>query len=181
MQLLYSFIFKLFGWKIQGDFPDAKKYIVIVAPHTCTEDFFIGIAVRSIKGIHAKFLGKKELFKPPFGFIIRWFGGYPVDRSKHSNLVDAVVDLFEKQDQFVIGIAPEGTRKYVKEWKSGFYYMALKAKVPIVMAAFHFPEKTVYLEKPFYPSGNIDADKKILEAFFKNKQGKFPKQWPENF
>lgn len=178
-RLLYLFFFRLAGWKIEGLMPSEKKYIIIVAPHTSNWDFMIGLCARSILRFDAKFLGKKELFRFPFGALFRWLGGVPVDRSKNVNLVDAVVNLFNERENFIVAIAPEGTRKYVPQWKTGFYYMALKAKVPIVMTAFDYPKKTVIINKPFYPSGNLSDDMKTIFDFFRDKQGKFPKELPE--
>ena len=116
------------GWKLIGDVPHhEKKYIIIVAPHTTNLDFIIGILVRGILGFNSKYLGKKSLFKAPFGWFFRMMGGYPVDRSRSTNLVDQVVEIFNNHEEFVIGLAPEGTRENVGEWKTGFYFIAQKA------------------------------------------------------
>lgn len=173
MRFLYSFFFKNAGWKINGDVPrDLKKYIIVVAPHTSNWDFLLGLAVRSILKFPSNYLGKKELFRPPFGWLFKKLGGYPVDRSGSHNLVDQVVDIYNKEDQFVIAIAPEGTRKKVTKWKTGFYHIAMKAKIPIVMAAFDYPSKTVFFNSPFYPSGIISEDVQVMEKFYKDKMGK---------
>ena len=177
-RLLYNFFFKLFGWKIDGVMPAEKKYIIIVAPHTSNWDFMIGLCVRSILRFDAKFLGKKELFRFPFGALFRWLGGLPVDRSRNVNMVDAVAELFRQHDELIIAMAPEGTRKYVEKWKTGFYYMALKANVPILMASFDYPSKTVFASELFYPKGNLEADMKTIFEFYRDKHGKFPKALP---
>ena len=177
-RLIYNFFFKLFGWKIDGEMPQEKKYIIIVAPHTSNWDFMIGLCVRSIMRFDAKFLGKKELFRFPFGALFRWLGGLPVDRSRNANMVDAVAELFNQHEELIIAMAPEGTRKYVEKWKTGFYFIALKAKIPILMASFDYPSKTVFASRPFYPTGDLNADMKIIFDFYRNKQGRFPKALP---
>ena len=173
MRLLYKFFFStIAGWKIEGDVPrNLNKYIIAVAPHTSNWDFLIGLAVRSIKGFKSNFLGKKELFRAPYGWIFRKLGGYPVDRSKQTNMVDQVADIIRKEDHFVVAIAPEGTRKNVTRWKTGFYHMAYKGGIPIVFASFDYPSKKVMFSSPFYPSGDFAKDAHFMEDFFKGKRG----------
>jgi 1-acyl-sn-glycerol-3-phosphate acyltransferase len=181
MRFLYKLIFlKALKWRIVGQVPEEKKYIIVVAPHTSNYDFMIGLAVRSIMGFKASFLGKKELFRWPFGWLFRKLGGYPVDRSKHTNLVDAVAAIFNEHEKFAIAIAPEGTRKYVKDWKSGFYYMALKAKVPLLLAAIDYKTKTVYFSQPYFPTGNKTIDSKNILSFYAGHEGKYPKKLPDS-
>ncbi|MBK6837618.1 MAG: lysophospholipid acyltransferase family protein [Bacteroidetes bacterium] len=173
MKFLYKFFFTRLGWKISGDVPrDLKKYIIVVAPHTSNWDFLVGLAVRSIMKFPSNYLGKKELFNPPFGWLFRKLGGYPVDRKGSHNLVDQVVEIFKREEQFIIAIAPEGTRKNVTKWKTGFYHIAVKAGIPIVMAAMDYSLKTVFFSPPFYPSGNMPEDVLFMETFFKDKKGR---------
>lgn len=171
-----SFIyFKLWGWKIEGGIPEnLKKYILVVGPHTSNWDFPLGLLVRSIIRVDAKYMGKASLFKPPFGWIFRALGGYPVDRSKNNNYVEAVVDIFDSKEEFAITITPEGTRKRVNELKSGFYYIALGAKVPLIMVIFDYPAKTIRFSEPFYPSGNKEEDFEVIISHFRGVQGKNP-------
>ena len=171
-RILYNFFFSLFGWKIEGKLPDEKKYIIIVAPHTSNWDFMIGLCARSILRFDAKFLGKKELFKFPFGALFRWLGGVPVDRSKHVNMVDAVAELFNQREQFIVAIAPEGTRKYVPQWKTGFYYVALKANVPIGLGFMDYEKRECGIYKVIYPTGDFNKDMKVIMDFYKNIKGK---------
>ena len=175
---LSKFIYyKLIGWTIKGSFPrEIKKYIIIVAPHTSGLDFFVGILVRAIipEIGNAKYLGKKELFKPPFGWIFKATGGYPVDRSKHSNLVDAIVDIFNSKEEFVIALAPEGTRKQVDKLKTGFYYIAQKANIPIVMVGFDYKKKEVIISDPIVTSENFESDMETIMTFFRGITGKIP-------
>ena len=180
MKMIYQLIFqKILKWKIDGKMPNNKKYIIVVAPHTSNYDFLIGLAVRSILGFKASYLGKKELFRFPFGWLFRKLGGYPVDRSKHTNLVDAVAAIFNEHEEFAIAIAPEGTRKYVKDWKSGFYYMAIKANVPLVLASFDYKQKTVFISEPYFPTTNKEVDSANILRFFEGHEGKVPKKLPE--
>ena len=167
MKYIFKFIFWLLGWKVIGGVPeDLKKCIIIAAPHTSNWDFIIGVMVRSIVGFKSKFLGKKSLFKAPYGWIFRSLGGYPVDRSQRSNLVDQVVEIFNKHEEFCIAIAPEGTRKNVNDWKTGFYYIADGAGIPIVRSRIDIPNKLVEFYEPFWTTGDIQIDlPKLREVY----------------
>ena len=164
------------GWSIDGDWSNLpNKYIIIVAPHTANIDFFLGLMVRSITGIHStKFLGKSQLFKFPYGFIFRAMGGYPVVRTKDNNLVDAVVEIFNSHDKFSIALAPEGTRSKVDRLKTGFYHIARKANIPIYPVAFDFGTKVVVIKAPLIPSDNIENDFRQLIDFYAEIDGKYP-------
>ena len=164
------------GWSIDGDWSNLpNKYIIIVAPHTANIDFFLGLMVRSITGIHStKFLGKSQLFKFPYGFIFRAMGGYPVVRTKDNNLVDAVAEIFNSHDKFSIALAPEGTRSKVDRLKTGFYHIARKANIPIYPVAFDFGTKVVVIKAPLIPSDNIENDFRHLIDFYAEIDGKYP-------
>ncbi|MDR6968454.1 1-acyl-sn-glycerol-3-phosphate acyltransferase [Flavobacterium arsenatis] len=175
-QIIYKWIFfKLMVWKIVGEMnPNIKKSIMIVVPHTSWHDFYIGLFARGIIGLEMNYVAKKELFIFPFGAYFRWMGGAPLDRSGGKNIVDSIVSIFKSREVFRLAIAPEGTRKKVTEWKTGFYYIALKAEVPIIPIAFDYGKKQVVLNEPFYPTGNIEADFEILKSFYKDVIGKIP-------
>ena len=146
------FFIYLWGWRITGKVPGDKKIIAIVAPHTSWHDLFVGIFTRSILKMEnrIKFLGKQELFKTPLiGWALRQLGGYPV-------------------------VAPEGTRAKVNKLKTGFYYIALKAKVPIVLVGFCFKKRIVHFGEKFNPSGNIEQDMNKILNFFGSYYGKVP-------
>lgn len=168
--------YKVLGWKVQGDFsPDkVKKCIVIAVPHTSWHDFYMGILLRSVLSTKIGFIGKKELFKWPFGYFFRKMGGAPIDRTPGQDKVKAIAKVFDDKEEFRITLAPEGTRKKVDELKTGFYYIALEAQVPIIMVAFDFGKKQHRISKPLYPSGNIDEDMALIHAFFKGAVGKVP-------
>lgn len=176
-RFIYRIIFiKIWGWKIIGQPPpELKKYIFIVAPHTTNLDFFLGVFARGILGFKAGFLAKADLFKPPTGWLLRLMGGYPVDRSKSTHLVDQVAELFARYDRFAIAIAPEGTRKKVEKWRTGFYYMAFKAKVPVIPVVFDWAQKEMTFTPPFYPSGDLKEDLPKIKAVFKGAKGKHGK------
>lgn len=176
MKIISKFIFtKIMKWKLVGEFPtDIKKFIIIGAPHTSYLDFLLGVLVRSITDEKINFIGKASLFKPPFGFIFKALGGTPVDRTKSNNLVDAIVQVFDDNDEFRLALSPEGTRKKVDKWKTGFYFIAKGANVPIVLFTFDFGKKQVKLSKPFYPTDNQEKDFEYFYEFYKNVKGKYP-------
>ncbi|WP_033958633.1 1-acyl-sn-glycerol-3-phosphate acyltransferase [Psychroserpens jangbogonensis] len=179
MRWLAKFIyFKLLGWEITGNTNFSnntiKKAVIIAVPHTSWHDFYIGIILRKISGIKTNFVGKKELFKWPFGWYFRYVGGAPLDRTSGQNKVQAIAKLFEGKDEFRLTLAPEGTRKKVKEWKTGFYYIAKEAKVPIIMFTLDFKNKRNNISEPFYPTDDIEADFKFMKSFFKGVVGKKP-------
>ena len=174
MQKLASFIyFKVMGWKMVGKFPGhLNKFVIAVVPHTSYADFFLGLLIRRIWGEQINFVGKKSLFAFPFGWIFRKLGGEPIDRTKNNDMVSATVKVFEKRDKFRLTIAPEGTRKRVDKWKTGFYYIAKGAKVPIVLIAFDFGHKQVKISEPLYTTDDKDADFALYHEFFKGVEGK---------
>lgn len=162
------------GWKIINDFPKLKKYVIIAAPHTSWQDFPIAILAKFVKGAKVNYVGKASLFKWPYGFIFRWLGGAPVDRTKNTKLVDSIVDVFNSKEEFVLGMSPEGTRRKVDTWKTGFYYIAKGADVPIVMATLDFPKKEIKISEPYYLTNNKEDDMKHFKSYFKGVIGKHP-------
>jgi len=167
-----SFIFKIFGWKIIGELPDLKKFIVIVAPHTSNWDFLWGIVARGILDRDIRYLGKKELFKPPFGWIFRALGGYPVDRQQSQSTVDRVVEIFYEQESFLLALAPEGTRSQVTYWRTGFYHISIKAQVPIVMIGMDYFHREIRIMEPFHPGGSIEKDMPFIRQQFRDCRGR---------
>lgn len=145
-------------------------------PHTCNFDFFIGLFCRGIINLEMNFVGKKELFTFPFGYYFKSIGGAPLDRSGGKNNVDATVDVFNSREVFRMAIAPEGTRKKVTQLRTGFYFIAHKADVPIIPVAFDYGKKEVKIGAPFITTGNYEEDMKIILAHFKGVQGRFPEK-----
>ena len=169
---------KILGWKLENDFPkELKKYVVIAAPHTSWLDFPIAILSRVASGTMIHFIGKSSLFSFPFGVVFRALGGIPVNRGKSSHLVDTVIAVFNSRDQFVLALSPEGTRKKVKKWKTGFYYIAKGANVPIVMATLDFGNKQIKISKAYTLTEDMDTDFKHFHAFFSDVKGKNPEQF----
>jgi 1-acyl-sn-glycerol-3-phosphate acyltransferase len=175
-KLIYKFIFlRLMGWRIVGEIDKKlEKCVFIVIPHTSWFDFFIGIFTRGIIGVELNWLGKKELFGFPLGWYFRYMGGAPLDRKGGLNMVDSIAQVFENRKIFRLGLSPEGTRKKVIELKTGFYYIAEKANVPIIPVAFNYGKKEVNFGSPFYTTGDIDGDLKIVLPHFKDVLGKIP-------
>ena len=175
MRALAAFIyFKLLKWRIEGTFPDIKKCVIIVVPHTSWHDFYIGLLYRKLVRQQINYVAKKELFKPPFGWYFKWVGGAPLDRTPGQNKVQAIASIFDKKETFRLAMAPEGTRKKVEEWKTGFYYIAKEAGVPIVMVAFDYGKKEIKVSDIFHPTGDITSDLKIMKQFYKGVIGKIP-------
>jgi 1-acyl-sn-glycerol-3-phosphate acyltransferase len=172
----YLLLFRLFGWKIEGSFPaNLKKYVVAVAPHTSNWDFVVGVAARSILRMQrAKFLGKSQLFKPPFGWFFRALGGYPVERTRSQDTVEQVAGIINSHDRFILAIAPEGTRKKVDKLRTGFYYIARKANIPIIPAGFDFARKRVVIGNPLHPTGDPQKDISELLTFYRGITGRNP-------
>jgi len=177
MRWLSKFIYhKLLGWKVTGfsDFESVKKAVIIAVPHTSWHDFYIGVLLRSVIGLKANFVGKKELFTFPFGWIFRALGGAPVIRKTNENQVEAIARLFNEHEVFRMTMAPEGTRKKVEEWRTGFYYIAKAANVPIIMFTLDFENKENRFSEPFYPTDDKEADFKFMRKFFEGVKGKVP-------
>jgi len=165
------------GWKLEGTIPALKKSVIIGAPHTSNWDFYFGMLYKMYYGINIHFLMKKELFRFPFGPLLKWIGGIPVDRSKHDNLVDRLSHTIAESDSFHLAIAPEGTRKLNRIWKRGFYHIAKKASVPIVMAYMDYRRKKVGVGPVLIPGDNISADMMTIVHFYEGIVPKYPSQF----
>ncbi|RSK38544.1 1-acyl-sn-glycerol-3-phosphate acyltransferase [Mangrovimonas spongiae] len=180
MRWLAKFIyFKLLGWKITGNTnfskDTVKKAVLIAVPHTSWHDFYIGILLRKIVDIKVSFIAKRELFIGPLGWYLKRVGGSPLDRTSGQNKVEAIAKLFNEKDEFRLALAPEGTRKKVAKWKTGFYYIAKSANVPIIMFTLDFKQKQNHISEPFYPTNDIDADFAFMHQFFEGVKGKCAK------
>ncbi len=175
MQTLAKILyFNVLGWKFTGTFPKLDQCVIIIAPHTSWVDFFLGLLVRKVLHIQINYIGKKSLFDPPFGWFFKWMGGAPIDRSKTNDTVSATVKIFRQRKEFRLALSPEGTRKKVLQWKTGFYFIAKSAKVPIVMVAFDYGTKHVKISEPTYTTDDQEADFKYYKNFFKGVKGKIP-------
>lgn len=177
LKLLAKFILLLTGWKTETPTIPHKKCILIGAPHTSNWDFPHGMTVTIASGWRLYWVGKHTLFKGIAGPIMRWLGGMPLNRSKAKTVVESYVELFEENDELVLMIAPEGTRKKVDKWKSGFYRVAQQANVPIVLGFLDFRTKTVGFGPSIIPTGDYEADMKKIKQFYTAQMAKHPEQF----
>ena len=174
LRFLSKLILKIFGWKIDVTLPEEKKFILIGAPHTTNWDLPIAMLCFWSVPIRLTWVGKKQLFIGPLNTIFRAIGGVPVDRSIRTGFIEQIAHQFDTREEMIFGITPEGTRSRTEYWKTGFYYIALQAKVPICLAHIDFPSRTIGFGVMLYPSGDIDKDFETIRLFYKNKTGKYP-------
>lgn len=174
MKKLCEKILKWCGWTIANEVELPDKCVICIAPHTSNWDFVWGNLFNVVMQAKSHFFMKKEWFRFPLGGIMRSLGGIPVDRSKHTSLTDQIAAEFAKHEKFQVGITPEGTRKYNPNWKRGFYVIAQKANVPIVLSVIDFAKKELGYKRIFTPTGNYDADIVLIKEFYKDAKGKYP-------
>ena len=179
MAWLSRSIYKLLGWTVEAEFPDTRKYVLIVAPHTSNWDFPLGMLAARILHLDVHYLGKHTLFEGPFGWFFTALGGIPVRRDKVHNMSQQMAQRFAEADELVLAIAPEGTRKTTKYWKMGFYHIARAAQVPIAMAYLDYGHKKVRLGGSFHPGEDIEEAMDQVRQFFAGVEGRHPeKQGP---
>lgn len=180
---MFNFLFKIAGWKVTRTLPsEIRKCVIIALPHTSNWDFIYAMGAFNKMNIKTRFTIKKEWYKFPFKGLMKKLGALPIDRSTNPDgsrrgTVDAMADLFSKHDNLLLLITPEGTRSRVEKWKTGFYYVALKAKVPIALGFIDYSKKECGIDKLIYPTGDYKADMKLIVDFYKHIRGKHP----ENF
>ena len=167
---------RLMGWRVEGAFPNLPKFVVAVAPHTSNWDFVVGIATMFALDLRIGYLGKHTLFRWPFGGLMRWTGGIPVDRSSPHGVVGDSIAAFSQMERRILAIAPEGTRSRVGHFKSGFLQIARGAHVPVVLATLDWGAKVVRLGPAFDPGEDIEADRRRTEAFFAPVRGRRSRQ-----
>lgn len=174
MQQAAKFIYyTLLGWKVKGKFPShLNKFVVIVVPHTSWWDFVLGLLIRKVWGEEINYIGKKSLFDSPWGWFFRWTGGAPIDRSKINDTVKATAQIFNEREKFRLALSPEGTRKKVEKWKTGFYFIAKAANVPLVLVAFDYGKKEIKISEPLNLTENQEADFQGYQSFFNGVEGK---------
>lgn len=163
------------GWRITGERPVEPKVMILGAPHTANLDYFLTLALIHHFQLPLRYLIKDQVFKTPLGPLVRALGGIPVDRSKANNLVEGIVNAIKAQDEMAIGVLPEGTRKYVPYWKSGFYYIASGAGIPIYPVSVDGPNKHLHMGPALVTTGDIEADMELLARFFGDIKGVIPK------
>ncbi len=160
------------GWKLRGDFPDVARLVLIAAPHSSWWDGVWGLLIKIAIGADVSFMAKRELFVGPLGWILRQLGGIPIERSATRGVVEQISARFRSQPKLWMGIAPEGTRKPVKKWRSGFWHIARAAGVPILPVYFHYPERTIGIGPLFHTSDDAEADIQRLREFYAPWQGR---------
>ncbi len=177
MQFISKIILKAWGWKVKGQVPANEKFLIVSAPHTSNLDFIMGRLVLGMFGIQPRVMIKKELFFFPLGNILRALGGIPVDRKASSHIVDQMVEHFQQNERFVLVITPEGTRSRVKSWKKGFYYIATRAKVPVVPGGFDYKDKIVHIGEPYFLSGNEEEEMQRIKHYAKGIHPRHPEKF----
>ena len=165
---------RLTGWRVVGGAPTVPKYVLIAAPHTSNWDFPVALMVCFALRLRVYWMGKDSLFPPLLGGVMRWLGGIPVNRARAGNLVQATVDAYNSNARLIVIVPPEGTRSKVTQWKTGFYYIAQGAGVPIALGYLDFRKKEAGLSRMFQPSGDIAADMVEIQAFYVGISGKNP-------
>jgi 1-acyl-sn-glycerol-3-phosphate acyltransferase len=174
---LSRLILKIFGWKYIGEIPEVKKAVIIAVPHTSNWDFVWGKLTFLAYGVKTTILMKKELFVFPLKYIWKSWGIIPVDRNKKGNLTDQMAEEFSKRESLYLSLAPEGSRSLRTEWKRGFYFIALKAKVPIYLAEINYEEKTLTCGEPFYPTGDVESDMLKIKSHYLDSKPKHPERF----
>jgi len=179
LYLLALFFLKILGWRREGPFPYGQKCVLIAAPHTSNWDLFYTLCLAFAFKVKPYWMGKDTLFRGPFGGVLKWLGGVAIDRSKSNNMVSQSIEAFKENDQLVLLVPPEGTRSKVRYWKTGFYYIAHGAGVPIVLGFVDYKRKVGGFGPTMTPAGDIDADMEIIRAFYATVGGKHPDQTGE--
>lgn len=168
------FILKISGWRTHVIPPHTTRYVLIGAPHTSNWDFILALMLMTVERIPVRIMGKDSLFRWPLGVFMRAIGAIPVNRRERTSLVNQIVAKFNEHNDFIIGISPEGTRSRTSYWRTGFYYIAQQARVPIVMAYLDYKNKIVGLGPSIKPSGDIKADFSKIKEFYQGISGKYP-------
>ena len=171
---LCRLIFRKMGWQVEMTVPYRDKCIICVAPHTSNWDFIIAELYYHSIGRTAGFLMKKEWFFWPMGVLFRSMGGIPVERTRHVSLTDRVAEAAMKAERFELAVTPEGTRSLATKWKRGFYFIALKAGLPIQLYAIDYKNKRIVCTKELVPSGDVEADMRLIMDYYRPYEGKYP-------
>lgn len=161
------------GWTLEGAPPSDRRYVIIAAPHTSNWDLPLTLAIGFAFGLKIHWMGKDALFRLPFGGLFRWLGGVAIDRSRPNGMVAGSVERFRSADELVLVVPPEGTRARVRTWKTGFYYIAHGAGVPIALGFLDYRRKVGGFGPALLPSGDIDADMLVIRDYYANVTGKY--------
>jgi 1-acyl-sn-glycerol-3-phosphate acyltransferase len=172
-------VMRLMGWRIEGALPDLPKAVIIVAPHTAAIDLVIGLAGKVALGVEVHWFGKHTVFWPPLGWLLRWLGGLPVDRAAPGGVARRAADEFARRERFLLGLSPEGTRRRVERWKTGFHRIAVEGGVPILPVALDYRSRTIRIRDAFSPTADVDADLARLRCSFQSGMARFPEHYAE--
>jgi len=174
LKLISRALLKLFGWRVDITLPEDRRFVLIFAPHTSNWDFPLGLLASWTIEPTISWVAKIQLFRGPLYYLFSSLGGIPVDRSAPSGFIDQIADRFIHSDEMILAIAPEGTRSKTAHWKTGFYYIALKAKVPIFFGYINYANRTLGFAEKLVPCGDIEKDFEKIRAFYQDKTGKYP-------
>jgi 1-acyl-sn-glycerol-3-phosphate acyltransferase len=175
---LSIFILKILGWKTEGKIPkDLKKCVMIAAPHTSNWDLPFTLMTAFALDAKVYWMGKEQIFKPPFRRIMMWTGGIPVNRSTSTNMVQASIDAIKENDQLFLIVPPEGSRSKVTYWKTGFYHIAQGAGVPILMGFLDFKRKTSGIAGTYTTTGDLEVDMNHIKSIYAPISGKKSDQY----
>jgi 1-acyl-sn-glycerol-3-phosphate acyltransferase len=178
-RLIARLFLRVTGWKPEGVIPAARRYVLIAAPHTSNWDLAYLLALSVVLGVRVSFMAKHTLFRGPMGWAMRRVGGVPVRRQRRENLVDQMARALNESDALCLTVPAEGTRSYVPHWKSGFYHIARKAGVPIVMGYLDYARKRGGFGPELIPTGDIREDMDEIRCFYADKVGKYPAEFGE--
>ncbi|MFI5210951.1 MAG: 1-acyl-sn-glycerol-3-phosphate acyltransferase [Gemmatimonadales bacterium] len=167
------------GWRVEGELPPLPKFVIIVAPHTTNWDFIIGVLAMFITDVKANWLGKHTIFRFPVAPLLRWIGGEPIDRSVKHGTVETAIERFQTRPEWVLALSPEGTRRRVERWKTGFYRIAVGASVPIVPIAIDYRTRALAIGAPVWPDQDETAGVAKLRALFRKEMARYPERFAE--
>lgn len=177
MWLARKIFYDWMGWTVEMTIPHPDKYVIAIAPHTSNWDFIIGQLYSRAEGFQCNFMMKKEWFFWPLGILMRKIGGIPVYRNKNMRMTEIMAEQARSMKEFHLAITPEGTRKPVKEWKKGFYYIALNANLPILLYGLDFRRKCICCTKQIIPNGDVEAQMQEIKEYFQQFEGKYPEKF----
>lgn len=173
-------LLKLLGWRVESNIPKIKKMVIIAAPHTSNWDLPYTLFTAFILKTGIYWMGKDAIFKKPFRRLFMWLGGIPIDRSCSHSIVNQSIEQFNKRNRLALAIAPSGTRTKVTHWKTGFYHIAVGAKVPIALGFLDYKRKIAGFGAAIHPTGDLEADMARIRDFYKDITGKYPEKSTES-